>query len=215
MAFCPADCQDITITPNDTVCAPRERRRNVSRIGFYTCDTEIPTPITQIGLEAFVEAGKLAFSSELANFTQQAPEYLDIEIGDCRTALRVIGNRVIDFQDRWAIDLPPVGSPADLPVPFYNQLFWDDKVNKQVALRYMFVYCDGSVEIPKDANGVPLSATLTAYRQQENQGSGQSKYFIEYIVGQLNFIQDPFALFIRPEMDAQNVVIDISSWGLF
>lgn len=215
MGFCPEDCADVTVNTIPSQCEPKERRRNLARIGFFPCTVSLPEPLTEMALQALVTAGKLAFTSPLANFDPQAPEYSDLDMGDCFPIQKRIAGRTIGFQDRFAIDKEATLSPVADPVPFFNYDFWQDKLDKQLLLRTLFVYCDGSVEIQKKRNGEYLEMSLTAYKMQENIGAGTSKYFIEYIVGELQYIQDPQALYIKPEEDGSGNVIDINGWGLF
>jgi hypothetical protein len=214
MAFCPADCQDLTITPNPTQCELTTRNDAIARFGFYTCDVTLPSPLTQAGLEGLVTAGKLAFTSPLANVTANAPEFADVVITDCIPALRIVSTRVFDWQDRVAIDIASSLTPLTEAQPYAERLFWNDKVGKQLSLRTLIIMCSGAVFVAKDSNGNPLAQSVTAYWQQENIGTATSPRFINYIVGQTTWTEDPMGLAIMPEMD-DNVVININNFGLF
>lgn len=215
MAFCPADCEDVTITQNSANCELKERMNTVARLMLFTCDTELPNPMTDAGMQALIDSGKLAFTNPLANFAPSAPEFVDVVIADCVTALKRVGSRVIDFQDRVAVDIPAGTSPVSAPVYYYNRLFWNDKVSKATTLRYGFVMCNGQVFVAVDENGEYLQATLTAYLAYENIGTAQAVRNIEYIVGQLTFLDDPMALFIRPQVDTDGELINLNSFGLY
>lgn len=215
MAFCPADCADVTITPNVPECEPRERNKNISRLGFFTCDTDIPNPVTQESLEGFVTAGKLSFTSPLSGVDMQDPEYVDLDLQDCRPARSVVSGRTLTFMDKFGIDIPATTSPVADPIPYYNQDFWNDKLSNEQTLRYIVVFCDGSFVIAKDENGTPIEASLKAYLKQENIGSAASKRFIQYIMGEARFQSDPLALYNKPETDGNGVVLNMNGWGLF
>ncbi len=217
MAFCPADCADVTLTQNIAACDLDPRLDNLSRIGLYTCDTTLPSPLTCMALEALVTAGKLAFTSPLANADLQDPSYAELVISDCIPALEIVDGRTIVFQDRVAIDKPADGtvSPVTAAEPYYNQRFWADKLSKNLSLRYLFIMCSGKVVNGLDENGVPMVATLRAFLKQENIGSAATPRYIQYVQGQLAFKGDPLALANLPEENSDNTNFDINACSLF
>lgn len=216
MGYCPADCSDVTLTPQATgQCDLEIRNRNIDRIMFFTCDTDLPNPMTCEGLSPLAADNKLTFSSPLANIDVQDPSFEEIERGDCLPTLRIPTARVIQFQDRVAVDKEGGVSPTTPAVPFFNYDFWKDKLGKQSSLRFAFVYCDGSVVVPRDEKGNYSTASLDAFIKTEKTGSGNSKLFTEYIQGQLNYKGDPLDLGNKPELTSDNEVFDISTCGLY
>lgn len=211
MAFCPADCANITVTTNQPgSCDLKVRKRNIDRIGFFPCSVDLPAPFTCEGLQALVTANTLTFSSPLANIEVQDPTFEELQIADCRPSDRVATSRIITFQDRIAIDIPAVTSGTPTPAnPFFDYDFWKDKTTKRAMMRYMLVFCDGSVVIPKDEAGKPLAASLDMFLSYERQGSGGSSYVLEIKKGQLEFKGDPLA-FNKPELTSTNDIFFLS-----
>lgn len=212
MSFCPANCQDETLTPNAPLgCELETRERNIDRIGFYGCSTDLPNPLTCAGLETLVEQNLLTFSSPLALIEVADPTFEELVIRDCAPAQRRAVERTITFQDRIAINL--LGnefSPAINPNPFYDYTYWDDKQSKQATMRYLIVFCDGSVQVPRDKAGNPMTASLDIFVSFERQGSGGTSYILEIKKGQLSFKGDPFALSNPPELTAGFEVFDLT-----
>lgn len=207
MAFCPADCANITVTTNQPGgCDLKVRKRNIDRIGFFPCSVDLPAPFTCAGLEGLIAANTLTFSSPLANIEVQDPTFEELQIADCRPSERVATSRVITFQDRIAIETAAIsGSPGTPANMFFDYDFWKDKKTKRAMLRYMFVFCDGTVVVPKDENGKPMEASLDVFLSYERQGSGGSSYILEIKKGQLEFKGDPLD-FNKPEMATGNEV---------
>lgn len=203
MAFCPADCASFTLIDNPTAgCDLKTRRRNVDKIGFFPCSLDLPAPLTCISLEPLITAKSIVFSSSLANVEFQDPQFEELQIADCRPAERIITNRTVTFQDRIAVEIPAVvGPPAVDANPFYDYDFWKDKRTKRALMRYMFVFCDGSIVIPKDENGRPMAASFDVFLSYERQGSGGNSYILEIKKGQLDFKGDPLD-FNVPALDA-------------
>lgn len=210
MGFCPADCADVTITTSDTPCELQPRKRGIERFGIYTCDTDLPQPLTCVGLAALVQSGKLAFTNPLASINVNEPNYADIILSDCQPAIEVEINRIIQFRDNIKEDLAATSSPVADPNPNWNWKFWSDKLDKQLSMRYIIVYCDGAVVIPQDRDGKPLAAALRATPAYENVGNAQSPLNIEYIQGQLDFKGNPISVHNPPQEDGNGVVFDIS-----
>ena len=60
MAFCPADCANITVTVNEPGgCDLKVRKRNIDRIGFFPCSVDLPVPFTCVGLEGWQQLTRL------------------------------------------------------------------------------------------------------------------------------------------------------------
>lgn len=209
MAFCPADCANIIVTTNQPGgCDLKVRKRNIDRIGFFPCSVDLPAPFTCAGLEGLVTANTLTFSSPLANIEVQDPTFEELQIADCRPADRVATGRVITFQDRIAIETPETESPATPANLFFDYDFWKDKKTKRAMMRYMFVFCDGTVVVPRDENGKPMEAALDVFLSYERQGSGGNSYILEIKKGQLEFKGDPLD-FNKPEMTTGNEVFHL------
>lgn len=217
MAFCPADCANTTVTPNQPgSCDLKVRKRNIDRIGFFPCSVDLPSPFTCEALEGLVTANTLTFSSPLANIEVQDPTFEELQIADCRPADRMVTSRIVTFQDRISIETASGGSPVTPANPFFDYDFWKDKKTKRALMRYMFIFCDGSVVVPKDVNGKPLAASLDVFLAYERQGSGANSYILEIKKGQLEFKGDPLDLeYNKPELTAMNDVFDISACGLY
>lgn len=207
MAFCPADCASITLTPNEPGgCELKKRKRSIDRIGFFPCDVTIPNPGSCTALQALVDANTLTFSSPLANIEVQDPTFEELVIADCRPSERIATSRIITFQDRIAIETAAVASPATAANKFYDYDFWSDKKSKRALMRYLFVFCDGSYVIAKDENGKPMEASLDVFLSYERQGTGGSSYILEIKKGQLEFKGDPLD-FNKPEVDADGEIL--------
>jgi hypothetical protein len=203
MAFCPADCASFTLIDNPTAgCDLKTRRRNVDKIGFFACSLDLPAPLTCANLEPLIEAKSIVFSSSLANVEFQDPQFEELQIADCRPAERIITNRTVTFQDRIAVEIPAVTGETPVPAnPFFDYDFWKDKRTKRALMRYMFVFCDGTIVIPKDENGKPMAASFDVFLSYERQGSGGNSYILEIKKGQLDFKGDPLD-FNVPALDA-------------
>jgi hypothetical protein len=203
MAFCPADCASFTLIDNPTAgCDLKTRRRNVDKIGFFPCSLDLPAPLTCANLEPLITAKSIVFTSSLANVEFQDPQFEELQIADCRPAERIITNRTVTFQDRIAVEIPAVTGGDPVPAnPFFDYDFWKDKRTKRALMRYMFVFCDGSIVIPKDENGKPMAASFDVFLSYERQGSGGNSYILEIKKGQLDFQGDPLD-FNVPALDA-------------
>lgn len=210
MAFCPADCASITLTPNAPGgCDLKVRKRSIDRIGFFPCDVALPTPFTCTDLQPLVTANSLTFSSPLANIEVQDPSFEELQIADCRPSERIVTSRIITFQDRIAIETPAIADPATPANLFFDYDFWKDKKTKRAMMRYMFVFCDGTVVVPKDESGKPMEASLDVFLSYERQGSGGSSYILEIKKGQLEFKGDPLDFNI-PELTTGDDIFYLS-----
>src|SRR5690606_16866045 len=113
------------------------------------------------------------------------PTFEELQIADCRPSERVATSRIITFQDRIAIETPAIADPATPANLFFDYDFWKDKKTKRAMMRYMFVFCDGTVVVPKDESDKPMEASLDVFLSYERQGSGGSSYILEIKKGQL------------------------------
>lgn len=215
--ICPADCADISILPNSEQCDLQPRLRSIERFGIFPCDTALPDPLTCVGLQALVTDGKLVFTNPLAQIDVQDPNYAEVVLSDCLPAVELITNQIIAFRDTIKVDIPAdtTTSPATDANPNYNWKFWADKLNAQLSMRYLVIYCNGDVLIPRDSDGNYLSASLRANVKYENVGTAQSPMFMEYIQGQLNFRGNPLDLNYPPEENPDGTVFNIDDCDLF
>lgn len=211
MPYCPADCaSDVQVQNISGDCELKQRQLGIARIHFINCDVTLPAPLTCLGLETLYSSGVITRSSPLANIEVADPSFEAAFIADCIPAQQIATSRTITFQDRVMLT-GSEGSPAT-PVPFYENDFWADKMNKQAKLRYMIEYCDGSVQIAKDPNsGNMLEATLNVFRKFETTTNGNARTTYYYIQGTLEFKGDFVDLNNKPELTALGEVFNIST----
>lgn len=215
MAFCPADCENQDVLPNPPGdCELDIREMGIDKIGFFLCDVTLPSPFTCMALETLVQNNQLAFSSPLAEIDVTAPTQEQVRIAQCLPSKFITTERVVNYQDRVKRDIPATTSPVADAQPYYENDFWQDKLDKAERLRYMFVMCDGTVQVARDASGNFMEATLNAYRSFENIGTGSTVKSITYISGTLTFAGDPFNLSNKPELDASNVPFNIKACSI-
>lgn len=210
--YCPADCADDTLTPNaPSDCDIDVRKRGIDRIGFFPCGTTLPSPFTCEALEVLVTNRVLVFSSPLANVEVGDPTFEELVKADCLPPDRIITQRAITFEDRIRIETTASTSPAFEVNKFYDYDFWADKQSKKFTVRYMFVFCDGSVVVPYDENGNYLEGVLDVFLAFPRQGTGGTSYILEVKSGNLVFKGDPFALTNKPETEADGDVFNIKA----
>lgn len=197
MNICNAGCANASLVMLPTgACEPEVRTRQIERLFFWLCSTSIPSPLTCLNFKALVEGDDVAFSSPLADATFEEPETAEIKVADCIPAIEKVVSRVFTANDKIAITIP-AGSGGTPPAnPFGDYDFWKDKQSHGFYLRFGFLYCDGTVEIPKDKNGVPLAGSFRVYRSFED--SGDEKFEIKAI--RIAFKGDPLA-FEHPDLD--------------
>lgn len=210
MAFCPDNCIDTEeLEPNlPGNCELKPRKRGIDRIGFFPCNRTLPEPMTCEGIQALIDDDVLVFSSPLAQVVVEDPQKEELEIRDCGAPMLMTVLRNITFQDRIAIQ-QVVASPGTSNL-FYDYDFWKDKKTKQAVLRYMFIMCDGSVQVAKDDAGNYLEATLDIFISNERQGTGGTAFTLEIKKGTLSFKGDPFD-FVKPETDTFGNVFNINT----
>jgi hypothetical protein len=214
MALCPTECLDEELIANVATCKNEPRERALDRIGFMRCDTDLPQPFTCDAIETLVENGDLVFSSPLSNVEVQDPEFEELTMADCQAPIKVVTQRIVNFNDRLPIDIEGgTGSPASSPNPFFNYEFWDNKLNQQKALRTILTYCDGSVTVPKDKKGNFMSVNLDAFTSYERT-TGNNATTYEFIKATLTYKGDPMALYNKPQLDADGNVFDISQCNI-
>lgn len=208
MAYCPSDCaDDDLLPPNPGDCDLSVRKRNIDRIMFFNCGTDLPDPFTCEGLEALVTSGDLTFSSPLANIEVQDPEFEELQVADCLPPDRTVVSRTITFQDRIAVTKTAAQSPQGAITPFYDYDFWQNKTQHKFTLRYGLVFCDGSIVIAKNADGSYMEASLDVFLSYERQGTGGNSYILEIKKGQLQFKGDPLDLGNKPELESDNTTV--------
>lgn len=211
MGYCPNGCAEDTLLVNQTGedCDLEARFRQINKVGFFMCNTDLPNPLTCAALQALIDSEQLTFTSPLANVEVGDPTFIDIQIAGCLPTRKEVDTRVINFQDRIGVT-GGEGSPATDILNFeYN--FWADKIDKQSRLRALVVYCDGAVVVCKDKNGEPLELTLNAFLKYENVGSASNQKVIQYVQGALEWKGDPLALTNKPELTAGNAEFNINS----
>lgn len=199
---CPASCADIELTANPTTdCVPSIRRRTFSRFIFFSCGLDLPNPMVG-NIKPLFDNGSIVASSTLV-FPNGLPDpsFEDVVYDECSPVVPEVSGRLIDFEDRLAIDSNS-GSPA-IRDEWFNYTFWKNKWDNRFAVSYGIVYCNGDVYIPKiekDGGFIPYTAILNAfisYQKPQIQGGG----WIEFIKGTLNFSNDPLALTNDPRPD--------------
>lgn len=209
MAFCPDDCVNGEMTPNlPGTCELLPRKRGIDRIGFFNCNETLPSPMNCPGLEPLISGNVLVFSSPLALVTIEDPEQEELELSDCNAPFLTTIRRRITFQDRIKVE-QLVASPGVNNL-FYDYDFWKDKKTRRAMMRYLFVMCDGSIQVAKDDNGNYLEAALDIFLSMERQGTGGTAYTLEIKKGTLDFKGDPFN-FIKPETDTFGNVFNINA----
>lgn len=196
MGFCSAECADVDLIDiPDGGCEVTIRKKGLYKIGFYKCTEPLPNPLTCANLETLIDNKAIVFSSPLiATFDDPTEE--EIELADCLAPITETTGRVLNFEDRIAIDVPanPTATPAVAANPFADLKFWGNKKKASLNLRYVFLWCDGTIDIPKDKNGRPMSASFNVFRSFQKQGSGNNSYVMEMKKGKIMFKGDPLEL---------------------
>lgn len=190
---CPGACGDVTLLRNPlTNCVTDIRQKTLSRIAFYDCNTTLPDPITGASIKTLFDNGTIVASMPLGNIQWGEPTTEDLAVDDCSPARQFITGREMTFEDRVALS-NTTGSPA-VTDSYFDYDFWQDKMDKQFVVRYMLIYCDGDVVIPRDKNGNPLGATMLVYinfQKAQTQGGAST----EFKRGSVRFAGDPLALY--------------------
>lgn len=193
---CPSNCTpDVLIGNPQGICSQDVRQRILSRIAFFPCNTTLPDPITGPGMKALFDSGEIVASSKLANIVLADPQTEDVVIDECSVARKFITSRLITAEDRISVSLTS-GSPATTN-KFRDYDFWQDKLDHQLLMYTMLIYCDGDVIIPATRDGVYISASLTAYLNYQKP-STQGGQWIEFKHLEFNYPGDPLALFLKP-----------------
>lgn len=188
---CPQNCGTTVLVKNpQTACVTSIRQKTLSRIAFFDCNTTLPDPYTGAAFKALFDSGAIVASMPLGNIQWADPATEDIPVDDCTPARQFIQTREMTFEDRIAVSKTS-GSPS-VTDEYFDYDFWQDKVDNQLILRYMLIYCDGDVVIPTDRAGNPLGATMLAYlsgQRSQTQGGATT----EFKRGSLRFQGDPLA----------------------
>lgn len=214
MNICPANCANIELIANPVtgVCdAAETRERGIYKLGFYLCNTPLPSPLTCTALNTLVTSGAVVFSSPLSNVTFGEPEFEDIKMNDCEPAIQRIVGRTLTFNDKYKVTIPGIPAEGETPAVPENRygdlLFWGNKMEARLSMRVIILYCDGTMEVPKDKNGNPLSSTFLVYRDFERQGTGTNETIIEVKRGTIRFKGDPLQ-FREPDLDLNDAMCD-------
>lgn len=199
MPLCTADCADFTLTPMPAAdCEPKLRTRNLDKIGFYLCSTTIPKPLTCDTLAPMITSGEIVFTSPLRKFTWEAPQFESIVVSDCMPATQYFAGRKLSVEDVVAIEIK--NSSGTVTNPFGDYAFWQGIKNASFNLRVVLKYCDGTLEIPADSNGNPVTISIVVYRDFEKQGNDDNPLYLELKHIEINFKGDPLP-FVNPVLD--------------
>jgi len=197
--LCTADCADYTLTPNPSAgCEPKLRTRNLDKIGFFLCSTSVPDPLDCASLKPLIDDGSIVFTSSLRNATWGDPTFADIVVSDCMPAVQYFTGRKLTADDAIAIEVKD-GS-GTVTNPFGDYLLIKSLQKASFNLRAIFLYCDGTMEIPKDDKGNPVTLSFTAYRNYEKQGDDSNPIYLELKHIELTFKGDPLP-FDAPALD--------------
>jgi hypothetical protein len=197
MSLCPAQCTDVTLTPMPAgSCEPKRRKRGLKRLIMFPCSLDLPSPLTCDNLLALVESNQVVISNDLVNSEFADPEIESYQISDCSPSIDEVVGRVLTVEDHIAVDLVEgiSGSQA-----FGDLRFWGNKKKNALVLRYGFVWCDGTLEIPREyaeprESGAPLAATLNVFRVPVRTTTGNQNNIYEIKRATINFKGDPLAL---------------------
>jgi hypothetical protein len=199
MPLCTADCADFTLTPMPAAdCEPKLRTRNLDKIGFYLCSETIPEPLDCATLKPMIDSGAIVFTSPLRNVTWDAPEFENIVVSDCMPATQYMTGRKLTVEDAVAVEVQD--SSGNVTNPFGDYEFWNGIKKASFNVRVILKYCDGTLEIPKDDKGNPVTLSIVIYRNYEKQGSNTNPLYLELKHVEINFKGDPLP-FVKPELD--------------
>lgn len=201
MGYCPADCVGDPLTDMPQDCNVQPRKRNVDKIGFFQCTTDIPSPLSCEAYQALIAGGDLVFSNSIASAEFGDPQFTAVQMSECLPAQQLTTGRQLTVDDKIAVTIPAEGeTPA---IPYFDYAWWKNKKQASATLRMGILYCDGTFEVMKDENGNPMPFTFTLYRvnNRDNAGSDtQAPLIIEIKRGIFNFAGDPLQ-FDTPELD--------------
>lgn len=170
-------------------CAPLTfRRRTISRILFFPCSTDFPSNFNCAAVKALFDSGEVVASSMLANVVLDDPQTETKIITECLPPVEEVISRVLNFEDRIAVNTdensPPVSSP------YHDYKFWKDKIANGFRTRYAIAYCNGDVKVARDVDGSYMTAQLRAFLSYEKPGTSGPAW-IEFKKGTLTFPGDP------------------------
>lgn len=204
MAICPANCTDIELVdnPGAGLCeADPRRKRSLYKIGFYKCSTVLPSPLTCANLETLITSKALVFTSPLEGVAFAEPQIAERKLNDCDPTSQIVVGRELTFNDRYKVTIPAIpGDPGVKEDKYADLAFWKNKKDLSLQLRVVFLYCDGSIEIPKDDDGKPLSSTFLIYRDYERVTEGTDENIYEVKRGTIRFKGDPLS-FNPPDLE--------------
>lgn len=196
---CPNQCADFEqVDILSASCQPELRYNAIKRIGFYKCNTVLPSPLTCNNLEPLVTAKDVVVSNLLANVAIGEPVIAERVVSDCLPPQEYVESREVTGEDRIAVDVDTLGEAS----PFYDWAFWKDKQDHRTQLNVFFVMCDGSVIVPREKNSLQgMSATFNVFLNFEKLNNGQGA--IEFKAFKFKFKGDPFQ-FVAPELNLAN-----------
>lgn len=206
MGVCPSNCGDITLVRNPQEnCVTSIRQTTPNRAMFFTCNTELPNPITPEAIKALFDSGAIVASMPLAEVAFGDPVYEEIRVSDCSTPYKYVASRPMTFRDVNSVTYG-ASSPSDIN-EYFDYDFWDDKLTNQARLNYMIGYCNGDVKIARDTDGSLLTASITAIlNYQKPTNGGKSTEFKQV---EINFEGDPISLKNKPEFNLLEAGIEL------
>jgi hypothetical protein len=197
--ICSNACLPNALLANPTgACIDSNRVMTPSRLWFFPCNVDLPSPLTCANIQTLIATGQLVMSNPLANWNIADPETEDIVMSECLPAVKRTVGRTITLEDRFAVQIT-TGSPATVSNAFFDYDFWVDKLNVGGAIRVGISFCDGKLIFPRATNGTPMQVTMQGFishQKPSKQGGG----WIEFKKINLDFSGDPL-FFQKPDLD--------------
>lgn len=211
MSLCLLGCAGPTLLQQPLNCVVNQRLDStISRLIFFACQTQLPSPITCENIMPLFESGAFIATSPLANITLADPTTEDVIYNECAPAYKKTVGRDLTFEDHYAVS-ETQSSPATSPAtsnPYFDYTFWDSLVNQFTQLRCGIVYCNGDVRIARNLSGFPMTFNLQAfisYQKPSTQGAG----WVEFKKGTISFQGDPLGGFLPPDFNLDECGITI------
>lgn len=198
MGVCPTNCGSDTLVSNPIAnCDADLRLTTPARLFFFTCDTTLPSPITNANMLALFNSGDIVASMPLSNVVFGDVTYEDVQKDDCQPPTKVPVSRELTYEDKYGV--ADTNSPSTGEYLDYD--FWQDKMDKQTRLNYMIAYCNGDVKIARlKGSDTLLSAAMTVQlNYQKPQTAGNAS--VEIKKASVVFQGDPLDLRNKPEFN--------------
>lgn len=183
MAVCNSACASFELTPITSGCELITKKATISRIAFAVCTTDL-SEMTCAKYSGLVTANDIVLSNQVADLEWADPDTTAINIADCLAQREDIVGRSLTFSDKLAVT-------SEVPAVRQDHQFWKKIQEASGSVVAMFLYCDGTLEIPTDANGNPLVANVTVFRSSERQTAGDSQYLMEIKKVTVKWGEDP------------------------